>query len=336
MGCLKLSYNQEEEGLENCSIFLGERLEKKGGSQKKCDSYYPFGLAFNNGYQRVTAKENRFLYNGKELQDELDLGWMDYGARMYMPDLGRWGVVDPLAEFTANWSPYRYGYNNPVKFIDPNGMTEYHFSSDDEGWEDVLSFFGIGSNYQGNDESEDNEEPDNSGIEEDIDCPDCKTPKPSIFRQIYWAFKGNKATGSGKQFRLRIGTQVIILGTAEAKFIEDFAGEKFSSDKTTIVIDVSELTALLGFMKGTRPTKYDGDWSTAVKWIISNASKAEGFAKRKETSVSGGGKKIENAGNKSDSTIFVYPTSNGAIYYWTDPKTGKRKSWITTTYDKKE
>ncbi len=87
--------------------------------------YYPFGmqinaLSYTNPLQRVA---NKYLYNGKELQDDFGLGWLDYGKRFYDAEVPRFTSVDPLAEKYYSISPYAYVANNPLIFIDPNGDT---------------------------------------------------------------------------------------------------------------------------------------------------------------------------------------------------------------------
>ena len=51
--------------------------------------------------------------------------WFEYGARMYDPAIGRWHSLDLRAELAVSITPYRYGLNNPVRFTDPDGKTEY-------------------------------------------------------------------------------------------------------------------------------------------------------------------------------------------------------------------
>ncbi|HEX5171922.1 MAG TPA: DUF6443 domain-containing protein [Cyclobacteriaceae bacterium] len=85
------------------------------------NDYYPFGLTFNS-YQRENSVTNLYQYNGKELQHELDLGWLDYEARMYMPEIGRFFVPDPLASIYQSNSPYIYALSNPIRYIDKFGL----------------------------------------------------------------------------------------------------------------------------------------------------------------------------------------------------------------------
>ena len=86
-------------------------------------SYYPFGLSFNNYVSGNNLSTNLYKYNGKEEQNDHTLSWIDYGGRAnYAPAIARFQSIDPMAEIYNFQSPFAYAANNPIRFIDYNGL----------------------------------------------------------------------------------------------------------------------------------------------------------------------------------------------------------------------
>ncbi|MEN2403174.1 RHS repeat-associated core domain-containing protein, partial [Flavobacterium sp. MC2016-06] len=110
LGNIRLSYqDKDNNGVVNNTEIVQE------------SNYYPFGLT-QKGYNGVVnGVDNKYKYNGKELQDELGLGMYDYGWRNYDSALGRWMNIDNLAEKYVSASPYHYAGNNPVLNLDVDG-----------------------------------------------------------------------------------------------------------------------------------------------------------------------------------------------------------------------
>ncbi|MCV6628843.1 MAG: hypothetical protein OIF50_03185 [Flavobacteriaceae bacterium] len=91
-------------------------------------NYYPFGLE-HKGYNNVVSANvnsvaNKYTFNGQPFDESLSLNLQEMTFRQYDSALGRFNVSDPLSENFHDWTPYRFGFNNPAYWADPTGLIE--------------------------------------------------------------------------------------------------------------------------------------------------------------------------------------------------------------------
>ena len=84
--------------------------------------YNPWGESLYHWESGTSSWSSPYRFNSKELDSETGMHY--YGARYHHPRLSVWMSVDPLAIYAPHLTPYRFTYNNPLVYVDPDGLFE--------------------------------------------------------------------------------------------------------------------------------------------------------------------------------------------------------------------
>jgi len=118
------------------TVVSGRLLDGAGaGSQKQAEvllahGYEPFGSLLPG--RNYSSESYRFGFGGMPKDDEIYGATgtsYDFGARLLDPRIGRWMSVDPAFSQQPGVSPYQSFLNSPLQYVDPEGETEFHFTT---------------------------------------------------------------------------------------------------------------------------------------------------------------------------------------------------------------
>lgn len=95
----------------------------ENGTIEQVNHYYPFGGVYGDLGYNSELQKNKYI--GKEFDHTSGLDWYDHGARMYDAAKGSWDRMDALHSNHYNFNPYSYSGNNPILFVDKDGLDWY-------------------------------------------------------------------------------------------------------------------------------------------------------------------------------------------------------------------
>ncbi|MBS1654384.1 MAG: hypothetical protein JSU05_06055, partial [Bacteroidetes bacterium] len=117
-GYLIVYVSNESQG----SVYFDQlHVEHIRGALTEETHYYPAGMQMTGISSQAlndTYRANEYKYQGQEYEGSLGLNMLEFEARMYDPQLGRWHVPDPANQFA---SPYTGMGNNWAVIVDPDG-----------------------------------------------------------------------------------------------------------------------------------------------------------------------------------------------------------------------
>jgi len=212
---------------------------------KEESNFYPFGLK-QEGYNTVKiGVENKYKYNGKELQDEniggnqLNLYDMDF--RQYDPAIGRWLVQDPVVHH--NVSPYSAFDNNPIFWADPSGADSETDVLFQKLWDLTPDDGNVYTYTLGNTRNSSDSDSDSDDNGED-------PPKGKAEKPLNWFKKGKDASlwEVANKDKKAINGVLVIYAHANDKFIVGPNGE--------FIYNIEQLNAVL--------VKYSAQWRDFV------------------------------------------------------------------------
>jgi RHS repeat-associated protein len=139
LGNLRLSYRDTTSGSPTI---------REAAVVSQTADYMPFGVEhFGNTYSLDSLNKQNFTYSNKEKQDDFGISSSYFGARNYNSTIGRFLSVDPLASEMPEWSPYTFEFNNPLRYLDPDGRKPVDIII--KGYERQAAFSGLQASVQG-------------------------------------------------------------------------------------------------------------------------------------------------------------------------------------------